>query len=128
MHTQKNTEERNERQINIETANTANTKYTGCSGSIAIETAIFLPLFIIGILTLGYLLKFCMVSEGVQHALSDESHRIMAEAVVPAPAAAAVLTAGSHRISERITNESRGEVREIQTETPPLLVSGISKG
>ena len=93
------------------------------SGQIAVETAILLPLFIIGILTLGYLLKFCMVSEGVHHALTDEAHRIMADPVTMYMPAANEL-----RITERINGESRGEARNIQTEAFPLLTSGISKG
>ena len=91
-------------------------------GQIAVETAILLPLFIIGILTLGYLLKFCMVSEGVHHALADEAHRIMADTLtmyVPA--------VNAERISGRIDDESRGEAGNIQTEVFLLPAGGVSK-
>ena len=92
-------------------------------GSIAVETAILLPLFIIGILTLGYLLKFCMISEGVHHALTDEARRIMAEASYkPFPAGAA------HELEQRINSESRGEARDIKTGRFLYRVPGISKG
>jgi len=91
-------------------------------GSIAVETAILLPLFIIGILTLGYLLKFCMISEGVHHALADESHRIMAD-----PVTMYVPVANAQKITDRIDRESRGEAQNISTEVFPTLAIGISK-
>jgi len=93
------------------------------SGQVAVETAIFLPLFIIGILTLGYLLKFCMVSEGVHHALTDEAHRIMAD-----PVTMYIPAANAQRLSERIVSESRGEIRNIDPEVCPVLSFGVSKG
>ena len=98
-----------------------NTERRARAGSIAVETAIFLPLFIIGILTLGYLMKFCMVSEGVHHALTDEAHRIMAD-----PLTMYTPGANSQRITERIGGESRGEVKTIQTNA--ALTAGVSKG
>jgi len=90
-------------------------------GQVAVETAILLPLFIIGILTLGYLLKFCMVSEGVQHALTDEAHKIMADPLT-------MYTPGvnAQRITERVGGESRGEVKNVQTNA--ALTAGVSKG
>jgi hypothetical protein len=82
-----------------------------------------LPLFIIGVLTIGYLLKFCMVSEGVHHALTDESHRIMADApVIPYPAGRA------HELTQRIEDESRGEAQNIQAGRFIYRVPGVSKG
>ena len=50
------------------------------SGSLTVEAAIFLPLFIIGVLTIGYLLKVAMIEENVYHSFSDESHKLAAEA------------------------------------------------
>jgi len=92
-------------------------------GQIAVETAILLPLFIIGILTLGYLLKFCMVSEGVHHALADEAHRAMAD-----PVTMYIPALNEQRITERVDKESRGEARNINTKAFPFLAFGISKG
>jgi len=91
------------------------------SGQIAVETAILLPLFIIGVLTLGYLLKFCMVSEGVHHALTDEAHRIMAD-----PITMYIPAVNDQKIEERIVKESRGEARNIQAEVFPILAIGVS--
>ena len=92
-------------------------------GSIAVEAAILLPLFIIGILTIGYLLKFCMVSEGTHHALSDEMHKIMSEAsYIPYPAFA------ERDIVNRVDDESRGELKDINISRFLYRVPGISGG
>ncbi|MDR2162632.1 MAG: hypothetical protein LBO70_01605 [Clostridiales Family XIII bacterium] len=50
-------------------------------GSLAVETAIFLPLFIVGVLTLGWLIKYTSISENVYHSLADETGRYAASAV-----------------------------------------------
>jgi len=92
-------------------------------GSIAVEAAIFLPLFVIGILTIGYLIKFCMISEGVHHTLADEGHRIMAEAaVVPYP-----VSAGDD-IVKRVVSESRGEASNVSASRFLYRVPGVSRG
>jgi len=100
-----------------------NTDKRARSGSIAVETAILLPLFIVGILTLGYLLKFCMVSEGVHHSLADEARRIMAD-----PVTMYMPAANEQKITDRIDSESRGEARAINTKAFPVLAVGVSKG
>ena len=90
---------------------------------MAVETAILLPLFVVGILTLGYLLKFCMVSEGVHHALTDEAHKIMAEAsYMPYP------IFGKQELIDRIESESRGEANNIAASKFLYPVFGVSKG
>ncbi|MCL1896225.1 MAG: hypothetical protein FWG03_06755 [Clostridiales bacterium] len=100
-----------------------NIKKYAKKGQVAVEAAILLPLFIIGVLTIGYLLKFCMISEGVHHALTDESHRIMADApVILYPAA------GAQELSRRIEGESRGEAQNIQIGRFAYRVPGVSKG
>jgi hypothetical protein len=107
MHIQKNTDRR---------------RY-GTRGSAAVEAAIMLPLFIIGILTIGYLLKFCMVSDGVHHALTDEAHRIMAEApVMPYP------IGSEQEIVTRVESESRGEADSVKTGRFLYSAFGVSKG
>jgi len=81
-----------------------------------------LPLFIIGILTIGYLLKFCMVSEGVHHSLADEAHKIMSQSsVLPYPAF------GGQDIVKRIDSESRGELRNVSVSRFLYRVPGFSK-
>jgi Flp pilus assembly protein TadG len=74
-------------------------------GSLAVETAIFLPLFIIGALTLGWLIKYAAVSENVFHALADETRRYassMALSYVPAGYKSAVRA--------RVMDENEGDV------------------
>ena len=56
------------------------------NGSLTVEAAIFLPLFIIGMMTLGYLVKFNAVQENVFHSFADETGRIAAHASVNYPA------------------------------------------
>jgi hypothetical protein len=59
-------------------------KYTR-RGSLAVETAIFLPLFLIGVLTLAYLIRICGISENVYHSLADETVNFAAQSQTPAP-------------------------------------------
>jgi len=90
---------------------------------IAVETAIMLPLFIIGILTIGYLLKHCMVSEGVHHAMTDEAHRIMAEAAyIPYP------VSFKGELIKRIDSESRGELSNARVDRFTYRGIGVSGG
>ncbi len=48
-------------------------------GFITVEAAIFLPIFIIGVLTFAYLIKFLSVQEAVFHSFTDEARIISAE-------------------------------------------------
>ena len=92
-------------------------------GSMAVEAAILLPLLIIGILTLGYLLKFCMVSEGVHHALTDEAHRAMTEAP-----ALVIPVVSEQSILKRIADESRGDVQGAKADRFLYPAAGVSVG
>lgn len=49
-------------------------------GFIAVEAAIILPIFLIGVLTFAYLIKLVTVQEAVMHAFTDEAKRLSAEA------------------------------------------------
>jgi hypothetical protein len=53
-------------------------------GSYTLEAAIFLPIFIVSVLTIGYILKLIAVQENIFHSLTDESRRLAAEASVVA--------------------------------------------
>lgn len=48
-------------------------------GSLTVEAAIFLPIFIIGVLTFAYLIKFMSVQENVFHSFTDESRVLATE-------------------------------------------------
>ncbi|MDR3242856.1 MAG: hypothetical protein LBT34_02880 [Clostridiales Family XIII bacterium] len=50
-------------------------------GSFTVEAAIFLPIFIIGVLTVAYLIKLTAVQENVFHSCSDELRKTAAHAV-----------------------------------------------
>ncbi|GHU67205.1 hypothetical protein AGMMS49983_18030 [Clostridia bacterium] len=74
-------------------------------GSIAVESAIILPLFIIGILTLGCLIKFTMAGEGVFHVLADETGKFTAELASPLG-----ISAYEKDVRTRAERESLGDV------------------
>lgn len=49
-------------------------------GFLSVEAAIFLPIFIIGVLTFAYLIKFMAAQEAVFHTFTDEAKVLSAEA------------------------------------------------
>ncbi len=49
-------------------------------GFLTVEAAIFLPIFIIGVLTLAYLIKFMTIQEAAFHSFSDEARVLSSEA------------------------------------------------
>lgn len=49
-------------------------------GFLTVEAAIFLPVFIAGILTLAYLIKFMAIEEGVFHSFADQARVLSAVA------------------------------------------------
>lgn len=51
-------------------------------GFMTVEAAIFLPIFIIGILAFAYQIKFMSIQEGVFHAFTDEARVLSAEAKI----------------------------------------------
>lgn len=59
---------------------------TNKNGFLLVEAAIFLPVFIIGILTIALLMKFVYVQESIFHDFQDEARRIAMEAyLTPVP-------------------------------------------
>jgi hypothetical protein len=86
---------------------------------MAVEAAIFVPLFVIGILTLGYMIRFAMTEEHVTDAMTDEAHRIMAQsAIMPWPALVPPPFAASD-IEDRVLKEG-GRFCDF-AKTEPLL-------
>jgi hypothetical protein len=78
-------------------------------GSLAVETAIFLPLFILGVLTLGWLIKFTSISENVYHALADETRGYAADAVLSrAPAGL------KSAVKARVEKENEGDITSVE--------------
>jgi hypothetical protein len=74
-----------------------------------VETAIFLPLFIIGVLTLGWLIRFTAVSENVYHSLADETRRYAADGALS-------LSPSGYKnaVKTRITEENAGDVTSVE--------------
>lgn len=58
-------------------------KKINSNGSATIEAAIFLPIFIIAILTLSFMMKLFYVQESFQHVLADEVTQSAMEAYCP---------------------------------------------
>ena len=49
-------------------------------GYITLEAAVFLPIFILGILTLGYLIKVYSTAENITFSMIDETGHLAAQA------------------------------------------------
>ncbi|MDR2354790.1 MAG: hypothetical protein LBE16_01205 [Clostridiales Family XIII bacterium] len=78
-------------------------------GSFTLEAAIFLPIFILSVLTLAHLIKLIAVQENAFHALADETGRAAAEAVLtPYPA----FFKGD--VQKRIEAENGGELENLR--------------
>ena len=52
------------------------------NGFVTLEAAILLPIFIIGILTIGYLMKFIYAQENILYTICDESKQISKSAYI----------------------------------------------
>jgi hypothetical protein len=84
------------------------TKINTKRGSLAIEVAILLPLFVVGILTLGYLTKASLTEENVMNSFVDETHNLAANALrLPS------LSAYKNDVVDRISEENNGVVADI---------------
>ena len=82
-------------------------------GSLAVETAIFLPLLLIGLLTLGYIIKLVSIEERVFHSFVDESHRVAAKPLT--------LPLYPGDVEARIEEENKGSVNNPKMKSIPLL-------
>lgn len=78
-------------------------------GFITVEAAIFLPIFIIGVLTFAYLIRFLSVQEAVFHSFTDEARVIGSEAMVN-PFSAPFFEA---KLKDRIYDENGEQVTGI---------------
>ncbi|MDR1136199.1 MAG: hypothetical protein LBL49_08505 [Clostridiales Family XIII bacterium] len=78
-------------------------------GSFTVEAAIFLPIFIIGVLSIAYILKVIAVQENVFNSLSDEVRNMAAEAAaMPYP------VFFKNDITERVNDENGDEMENFQ--------------
>ncbi len=76
------------------------------------ETAIFLPIFIVGVLTFAYLIRFMAVQESIFHSFADEARVLCAEAGVY-PIAASQF---EPKLADRIYDENGGGVSDVNIE------------
>jgi len=90
-------------------------------GSIGVESAIFLPVFLIGILTLAYLIRIAAIQEGVHHSFSDEVARVAAEGTAPVHA-----IGFSGNLKSRLQEENSGRIRAIKVS--PFLCRAVWMG
>lgn len=87
-------------------------------GFLTVEAAIFLPIFIIGILTLSYLIKFMSIQGSVFHAFVDEAKALSSEArlYVTAPLF-------ESKLKTRIYSENGNQIQELDLENFQYLYS-----
>jgi hypothetical protein len=78
-------------------------------GSFTLEAAIFLPIFIISALTIGYLVKLIAVQENAFHSLADEVRKVAAEASFTHYP---VFFKGD--VTKRINEENGGELENLR--------------
>lgn len=81
-------------------------------GFLTVEAAIFLPLFIIGVLTIAYLIKFMSIQESIFHAFTDEA-RILASESSKNPAAAPLFQL---QVKDRIYKENGDNISSVDVE------------
>ncbi|MDD3168880.1 MAG: hypothetical protein PHC91_05370 [Eubacteriales bacterium] len=74
------------------------------------EAAIFLPIFIIGVLTFAYLIKFMAVQESVFHSLTDEARVLSAEAGLN-PLASPLFEL---KLKDRVYDENGNHISEVE--------------
>jgi hypothetical protein len=92
-------------------------------GSLTVETAIFLPLFIVGMLTLGGLIRLTAVSENVFHVLADETGRIAAQSGV------AVLPVGfKGDVRTRVLDENEARIKSADVSPVLYRIPYAGKG
>jgi hypothetical protein len=77
-------------------------------GSLSVEAAILLPVFLLAMLTLGILIRMVSVSENTAHALTDELGRVAAEGNAPVHA----LTFKGN-LESRIDEENGGDIDSV---------------
>jgi len=87
------------------------------NGFITLEASIFLPVFIIGILTIGYLMKFIYVQENILYTICDEAKQISKSAYIIKAAPFFALT-----LEKKLEMENKN-VEDVETEDFKYLYS-----
>ena len=84
----------------------------GHNGYLTVETAIFLPIFIIGVLTFAYLIKFLSIEESIFHSFTDEARLLGSEARIN-PLNAVLFESA---VKSRIYDETEENVSSVNIE------------
>lgn len=81
-------------------------------GFLTVEAAIFLPIFIVGVLTFAYLIKFMAIQETVFHAFTDEAGVLSAEAGMN-PLGAPMFES---KLLDRVCDENGDDISDVDVE------------
>ncbi|MDR1778833.1 MAG: hypothetical protein LBR14_03665 [Clostridiales Family XIII bacterium] len=92
--------------------NSAISKITERRGSLAVEAAIFVPLFLLAVLALAALIRMTAANENATNALTDETRLLAAEAQVPIR-----LAAFKSDLAERILEENPDAVGDVKVDS-----------
>jgi len=90
-------------------------------GFLSLEASIFLPVFIIAILTFGYLIKVAVVSENIIHVMTDEARRLSMYSYN-----VRVAPSFSRNLESRILEENK-DIDNVKVETFLYLYGGMEK-
>ena len=88
-----------------------------------VEAAIFLPVFIIGVLTVAYLIKIMAIQGAVFHSFADEARKKSSEALI-----CPIDQLSEIQLKERISRENQEDIDGIDMDTIryPSVLNGIN--
>lgn len=93
-------------------------------GSYTLEASIFLPLFIVGVLTLGFTIRMISAAENISFAATDEA-RLIAESAYNIPTAPLFSGKIQNRLLDENPDISSVEVREFRFLYPNVDFDGL---
>jgi len=102
--------------------NTKKDSFANKKGFLTVEAAILLPVFIIAILTIGYLIKVVSVEENIMHAMADEARKLSTHAYN-----FKIAPAFERSLQKRLSEENRHEIEIFEVETFNYLFRGSGK-
>ena len=98
--------------------------FNSTKGFITVEAAIFLPIFIIGVLTFAYLIKFMSIQENIFHSFTDEVRVLSSEAVIN-PVAPINFES---KLKSRIYKENGDNISQLDLDNFEYLYAGGKLG
>ena len=91
--------------------NTKKVGHLNKKGYVTVEAALFLPVFIIGVLTIAYLIKILALQEAVFHSYVDEAKQLSSEAFYFSEA-----PFFEGKLKNRLYSENRNDIEEVDLE------------